>query len=318
MVDFASSQMVYQVLILVLLLIMILVNGHIMAFAIMRTKRWKISTIAFFQILLYYVTLVVLSTYLYEIELGRKVNYISYYFSKLSLGIYMLFLIVGSCFAFALLHRIRIYKQNMITKVAIKESIDNLPTGLCLSLKNSLVLLSNWQMDRLCHILTGQALQNGEVFWNTLTRGVLKEGNQRWTRMNNPTITLLDGRTWSFSRRIIKVEGQSIIEITAIDTTDLNVLRFQLEENNKNLLEVGYKLRQYSTNIAEIKAKEERISTKTHIHDELGYALLATRQYFRKQETEKGMKFKAEKILDIWKKNTTLLRGTMDQKKLQN
>jgi hypothetical protein len=193
--------------------------------------------------------------------------------------------------------------------------VDNLSAGLSLSLENSFVILSNRQINRLCHILTGQDLQNGEVFWNTLTEGVLEEGNQRWVQAVNPIITLADGRTWSFNRRIVEVEDESIIEITAIDTTDLNSLRIQLEKDNEMLEEMALRLRKYSKNIMEIKAKEERLATKMHIHDEIGYALLATRQFLKNKKYNMEMGIETGEILNLWKKNIAVLQGTGERKK---
>lgn len=315
MTNFAGLQPISQIIILVLLLIMFLINGYIMTFAILRIGRWGTGLIAFFHIPLYYIALVALSTYLYEIELGVAFHPASYYFATLPLWIYQIFLIINSCVALILFYKMRVYEQNTITRASIKETVDNLSAGLSLSLENSFVILSNWQIDRLCHILTGQDLQNGEVFWNTLTEGVLKEGNQRWVQTANPIITLTDGRTWSFNRRTIKVEDESVIEITAIDTTDLNSLRLRLEKDNEILEEMGSRLRQYSKNIMEIKAKEERLATKIHIHDELGYALLATRQFFRnkKYDTETGAK--TGEILNLWKKIIAILQGTVEREK---
>lgn len=315
MINFAALQPTSQIIILVLLLIMFLVNGYIMTSAILRTGRWGIGLIAFFHILLYYVALVTLSTYLYEIELGVEFHPVSYYFAILPLWIYQTFLVINSCEALVLFYKMRIYQQNTITKASIKEAVDNLSAGLSLSLENSFVILSNWQIDRLCHTLTGQDLQNGEVFWNTLTEGVLREGNQRWVQAVNPIITLADGRTWSFNRRTIEVEDESIIEITAIDTTDLNSLRIQLEKDNEILEEMGSRLRQYSKNIMEIKAKEERLATKMHIHEELGYALLATRQFFRNKKYDMEIGIGTGEILNLWKKNIAVLQGTMERKK---
>lgn len=197
----------------------------------------------------------------------------------------------------------RLYRKNIISKAAIKESVDNLPVGLSLSFENSFIILSNSQIDRLCHLLTGEDLQDGEAFWNSLVKGDLKEGNQRWSQASNPIITMEDGRTWSFNRRLIKMADRSVVEIVAIDTTDLNLLRLKLEEDNKNLKEMGSRLEEYLKNIMDIKAKEERLATKMSIHDDLGYVLLASRHFFRTRKPGEDLGPRAEKILDLWREN---------------
>lgn len=309
MVSFVKLRAIPQIIILTLFLILLLINGHIMAFTILRTRRRKISVIAAFHMLLYYIVLISLATFLHEADLGVEFNPVSYYLAALPIWIYQALLMIGSCFAFILLYKIKLYQKSTITKASIKESIDNLPAGLCISLENSFIILSNWQMDRLCHILTGQTLQSVEIFWDELTEGMLKEGNKRWPETINPIITLADSRTWSFARDIIEIGNQSVIEIIAIDITDLNALRIQLEKNNRILTEMGSRLRQYSINVMEVKAKEERLATKMRIHDEIGYALLATRQFFRGQKSEVETESQTEKILDIWSKNISSLHG---------
>ena len=42
---------------------------------------------------------------------------------------------------------------------AIKESADNLPSGICFADSNGVIILCNRQMHRLCHVLMGRDLQ---------------------------------------------------------------------------------------------------------------------------------------------------------------
>lgn len=311
MTEFISLKIIPQILILIIFLGSLLVNGYIAVFSAFRLSRWKTGIFAFSLSLLYFIIITSLAVFLHEIELGVKPNPLSYYFAALPLWIYGLLLFIGGYFSIFQIFSLRSYHKNTITKASIKESLDNLPAGLCLSLADSLVILSNRQIERLSYILTGQDLQNGEDFWNTIKEGTLLEGNKRLRKASNPIITLSDGHTWSFKRRTIQVEGQSVIEITAIDTTDLDALRIQLEKENQTLEEIGERLKKYSQNIAGVKAKEERLATKMRIHDEIGYALLATRQFLRKDRPSPIMDYGAGEILDIWKRNIPVLKGDL-------
>lgn len=309
MINFKGLPPMAQIFILVYFLILLLINGHISSIGFIRFKRWKIGLMGFSHIILYYIVLVGLSTYLLELENMVEINPFSNYLASLAFWVYLTLIILGSILVILLLYRMRVYKDNTITKAAIKESIDNLPAGLSLSFENSFVILSNWQIDRLCHILTGKDLQDGEVFWRTLVEGQLKEGNHRWSQGPNPIISLADGRTWSFNRRLIQMANQSVVEIMAIDTTDLNKLRLQLEEDNENLRKMGLRLEQYLKNVMDIKGKEERLVAKMSIHDGLGYALLATRHFFMTREADIELGLEEDKILKLWKENIERLYG---------
>ncbi len=79
-------------------------------------------------------------------------------------------------------------------------------------------------------------------------------------------------------------------------------------------MKMNSRLHQYSENLAHIKSKEERLATKTQLHNELGYILLATRRALANKELDK----EGQSILALWKKNiATLLtgRGGLKEKK---
>lgn len=306
MITFMDLEPYWRILVLVSMFISLLLNIHIISYAIFRDKNKKNIPISSINMAIYFMTLVSLTTYIYEIELKQMPSKIPVYFATRPLLIYIVFMVVG--FAFGI-HTIRIellHHRQSITKSSIKESVDNLPAGLCMSLDNGIIVLSNWQMEKLSFTITGSSLRNGKIFWDAINEGKLKEGVIRLLDTINPIIRLPDGSTWSFNHSIVDLNGMQVIEIIASDITKLNILRNQLEKKNKALVEMGQRLRQYSANVSEIKYREERLATKIRIHDKLGYALLATRRYIKSSELNMEVE-ESKEILNLWRQNIFLL-----------
>ncbi len=307
---------VYQsMVILILLLILVLLNGHIMAYGTLRAGKIRFGAFSLINISLYYGLLVLLTSYIYEKYLGSEHSFWTEYFARMNINFIVAFIIGEILFSIFLLARARVYKKRTITKAAIKESADNLPMGVCSALEGGLVALSNWEMNRICHLITGKDLQNADRFWDTIISGNFKNGAKRWGTDSNPIISFPDGRTWSFQRRSLKIEGEEVSEITAIDTSELNELRLELERNNKALIEMGVRLRKYSSDVLETKAKEEKLAIKMMIHDDLGYVILATRHFFRWKSSDEEGRLEIKVLLKLWRKSILILRGGEGAKK---
>ena len=94
--------------------------------------------------------------------------------------------------SFTLWHKSR----RQISPVSIKESCDHLPSALCFAYENGQPCLKNLKMDELSHLLTGEALLNANVFWETIE--------------SQPIVTLPDGMKGEVSgvnvlRQLVKV-----------------------------------------------------------------------------------------------------------------
>ncbi|MGN8631723.1 hypothetical protein ACTNEW_09135 [Blautia sp. HCP3S3_G3] len=190
----------------------------------------------------------------------------------------LMVLIIG-IFTFLSLYRILKYYRNSITVSSIKESIDNLPTGLSFSAPNGRILLANHRMEVLCHAVTGMDFQDAEQFWNILCSGCVCNDAERISEGNTPSIRLSDSTIWTFGKKMLTVEDHTVVQITAADTTDLYELSEELKENNRDLTEMNSRLRQYGENIDSFVRSREVLETKMRIHNEIGQALLASRSY---------------------------------------
>ena len=187
--------------------------------------------------------------------------------------------------SFTLWHKSR----RQLSPVSIKESCDHLPSALCFAWENGLPCLKNLKMDELSHLLTGEALLNANDFWKTMEL--------------QPIVTLENGQTWSFERVRLGMSGKTVYQITGTNITEEARLQRELEKDNLRLKAMNRRLRQYGQDVQEATREKEILRAKTRVHDELGHALLQTRQFLSDTQGD------AESVCAAWRQNVRLLLG---------
>ena len=187
-----------------------------------------------------------------------------------------------------LLGQIRRIRRHL-SQVSIKMSCDHLPSALCFAWENGQPCLRNLKMDELSHQITGEALFNANLFWDALAE--------------QPVVSLENGQTWSFERTAMEIDGQMVYQIIGTDVTESVRLKRELEADNRRLDAMNRRLREYSQNVQAVTREKETLRAKVRIHDELGHALLRTRQFLADGRGD------ADAILDSWQQNIRLLLG---------
>lgn len=167
--------------------------------------------------------------------------------------------------------------RQTISIASIKESCDDLPTGLCYYNKQGRFYIVNAKMEELGRQISGRWLTNGLLFEKALQQPL--SGKILDTKNGLPTIIFPDGRVWSFSRYPVSLHNQQITELVAADITDLYTYSRQLMEENRQLQDVNRRLRRHNQKIDEVVRNEELLNTRIRIHDDVGHCLLATRYY---------------------------------------
>ena len=189
-------------------------------------------------------------------------------------------------------------RRNAITPSSVKESLDQLETGLCFSQPNGLVLLTNHRMNELSHTLFDTALQNANLFWGALVSGEPAHGTIRVASGDHPEFRLTDGTFWSFRRDTL----DGVMQLTAADTTRQHQLVDELQDKHRDLEAMNARIRSYGDKVDEYIIARERLETRVNLHGFLGQALLMTRHYL---QYETG---NPQKIIDIWQRNIGVLR----------
>ena len=142
-------------------------------------------------------------------------------------------------------------------------------------------------MDKLSHLLTGEALLNANTFWKAIAP--------------QPIVTLPDGQTWSFTRVRMTMAGRTVYQITGTNITEEARLQRELEEDNLRLKAMNQRLRQYGQDVQDATREREILRAKTRVHDEIGHALLQTRRFLS------GTQGDAAHVCAAWRQNTQLL-----------
>ena len=187
--------------------------------------------------------------------------------------------------SFTLWHKSR----RQLSPISVKESCDHLPSALCFAWENGLPCLKNLKMDELSHLITGEALLNANDFWKTVEP--------------QPIVTLENGQTWNFERVQMEASGRTVYQISGTNITEEARLQRELEEDNLRLKAMNRRLRQYGQDVQEATREKEILRAKTRVHDQIGHALLQTRQFLS------GTQGDAESVCAAWRQNVRLLLG---------
>ena len=185
--------------------------------------------------------------------------------------------------SFTLWHKSR----RQLSPISIKESCDHLPSALCFAWENGQPCLKNLKMDELSHLITGEALLNANDFWKTMEL--------------QPIVTLENGQTWNFERVQMEASGRTVYQISGTNITEEARLQWDLEKDNLRLKDMNRRLRQYGQDVQEATREKEILRAKTRVHDQIGHALLQTRQFLS------GTQGDAARVCAAWRQNTQLL-----------
>ena len=111
------------------------------------------------------------------------------------------------------------FRRERIGRASIKESLDNLPSGICFADQSGLVILSNKQMYRLCYTLMGMDLQHISELLDALEKpqaGIQSVG------ADTNDYRFPEGKVWKFTQSsITDADGNAYTQVLAVDVTAL-------------------------------------------------------------------------------------------------
>lgn len=180
------------------------------------------------------------------------------------------------------------WKEEHITPMSVKDSIDMLHAGLCYWEEGGRIILSNQKMDEICLAISGEMLLNGEKFHDCIEA---------------ERITMPDGTIKQFYHNLVEFEDKRIHELIAADVTELYKKNELLEQETVSLRKMNESLRRYNQNIEETVRKQEILDAKVYIHDEMNRLMLVTTANTEIPMSEEEYK----EILTLWRNNAILL-----------
>ena len=160
---------------------------------------------------------------------------------------------------------------------AIKESFDRLPTAACFFDSTGSIVLCNRQMYRLSRQLLDSDMQYLGELEEALS--ALPSGIVQIPDVEN-TYRFPDKNVWRFEKtEVTDRYGESYIQLTAADVTELQRALVQLTDDSRKLEEDSEKLKQLSDNVVALSREKERLAAKSVMHDNLAACITLTKQY---------------------------------------
>ncbi|WP_303857282.1 hypothetical protein [Aminicella lysinilytica] len=199
-------------------------------------------------------------------------------------------------------------RRTMLTGDSIKESLDDLPDGICFSTKNGQVLLINAKMNDISGRLFGSVAMNVNECQGKLNRGQLMPGAHIISQEPSITVVAHEENVWEIHVRPLDIDQGQVVETLAFDVTDRYELSRELENNNRILTDVNKSLRDYSSQVHQLAREEEILAAKTKVHDDIGRSLLSFRAYLAQPVSERD---RAE-LLRLWSHDIRVMKHEAD------
>ena len=185
----------------------------------------------------------------------------------------------GLSAALLVLHivRIRRFARCHPAAQAVKETVDLLPTGICISDESGLILLSNLKMNEYLRALTGSIYSGADALWKAIAERGIRQGSQYLLRLDDGTALLAELTE-------LTMDGQKRVQITCEDVTEQYRMTAELNEKNERLQELQLRLKHYRQGQEELVLRQELLAARTTVHDQLGSALLMGKYHLEHPE----------------------------------
>lgn len=160
-------------------------------------------------------------------------------------------------------------------RFAVKEGLDNLPSGICFADRNGTIILCNRQMYRLCYIMMGTDLQHITELCRALEE---PQADVTVADKEKFLYRFPGGKLWKFSQSTVTdVNGAEYTQVQAVDVTELHEKRAELEREGLELKEANARARRLYAELDMIVREKETLAMKMRVHDDIGLCLLSTR-----------------------------------------
>ena len=172
----------------------------------------------------------------------------------------------------------RRFRRNHLTPDAIRQTLDLLPAGICISDDKGTVLLSNLKMNEICRELTGHILSDADHFMKQVEATGDKQSGSYYVKMTSGTVC-------RFERKPLTESGKQYNCLTAIDVTERYCVTEELKVKNEHLQEVKRRMQAVSELTGDMFVAQEEASARAALHNQLGQVLLMGRHYLNHPES---------------------------------
>ena len=293
MSGFIKDTMKLQNLLMILMEICLILEFILLFSRIMRSAgKWKIavSSVWLFASWLFMVCL--LSDH------QRRQDTLSYKPILYSLPIYALVISVILLTVYLILAIRREQKEcnNTLSPWSVYEAVNNVPCGVCFSDALGRIILSNVKMQELCRILTGNYLQNFEIFRNAINSEPVQKNIVKLNSDSN-VFYFPDGSVWMFQEYQLKEPDlKGYVQTVAINVSELYYNNEKIKSNNEKLEQLNRKLEEMYEKIGDEIREQETLAMKMKVHDNFGRSLLSIRRILEKKEEPGNMRVQLETL----------------------
>ena len=192
-----------------------------------------------------------------------------------------------------------------ISAWSVKETMDDVPCGVCVSDSWGRIVLSNKKMRELSRMLTGAVLQNYEDLKQVLDGNKSVQGVTRLSPENG-VLYLPNGTVWMFQNYMLtEEEVAGYLQTVAFDVTEIYFNSEKIRMKNEKLELLNQKLKKMYEQIDESIREQETLKMKMQVHDSFGRSLLTIRRMLEGNKEPDYMKNQ----LEILKQSVYILSG---------
>ena len=194
-----------------------------------------------------------------------------------------------------------------ISAWSVKETMDDVPCGVCVSDSWGRIVLSNKKMRELSRMLIGAVLQNYEDLKQVLDGNKSVQGVIRLSPKNS-VLYLPNGTVWMFQNYMLtEEEVAGYLQTVAFDITEIYFNSEKIRMKNEKLELLNQKLKKMYEQIDESIREQETLKMKMQVHDSFGRSLLTIRRMLEGNKEPDYMKNQ----LEILKQSVYILSGIM-------
>ena len=177
-----------------------------------------------------------------------------------------------------LLRSNRRYRNSHLTPDAIRQTLDLLPAGICISDDKGTVLLSNLKMNEICRELTGRLLSDADRFFDRIEADAEEQNGSTFVKLPNGTVC-------RFERKPMEENGKQYHCLMAIDVTERYRVTVELKAKNEHLQDVRRRMQAVSDLSGDMFVAQEEAAARAALHNQLGQVLLMGRHYLQHPDT---------------------------------
>ena len=194
-----------------------------------------------------------------------------------------------------------------ISAWSVKETMDDVPCGVCVSDSWGRIVLSNKKMREVSRMLIGAVLQNYEDLKQVLDGNKSVQGVTRLSPENS-VLYLPNGTVWMFQNYMLtEEEVAGYLQTVAFDVTEIYFNSEKIRMKNEKLELLNQKLKKMYEQIDESIREQETLKMKMQVHDSFGRSLLTIRRMLEGNKEPDYMKNQ----LEILKQSVYILSGIM-------